>query len=160
MMNADKIRVVPKTDDAAVAPGLLRHMSDLKHFMIADPAPDIRGWEVELRDRQTVGVVTDLIVDTTDLSVRYVEVKTYHDVLGTEDDEWVLVPVQSARINEREQRLVIDRLPATGLAAAPRFARGAPTKSQEQQIQEYFGIDIMQELIRDELPTSGDQPII
>ena len=32
MIDADKIRVVPKTDDAALVPGLLEHMSDLKHF--------------------------------------------------------------------------------------------------------------------------------
>jgi hypothetical protein len=160
MIDADKIRVMPKTDDAAVAPGLLEHMSDLKHFVIADRTPDIRGWEVELRDRQTVGVVTDLIVDTTDLSARYLEIKTYHDAVGTDDDQWVLVPVQCARINEREQRVIIDRLPATGLAAAPHFASRPPTKSQEQEIQEYFGIDIMAQLIRDELPAGGDQSII
>ncbi len=160
MIDADKIRVMPKTDDAAVAPGLLEHMSDLKHFMIAHGTPDVRGWEVELPDRLTVGVVTDLIVDTTDLSARYLEIKTYHDVLGADDDQWVLVPTQCARINDREQRVVIDRLPATGLAAAPRFARRPPTKLQEQQIQEYFGVDIMAELIRDELPAGGDQPIV
>ena len=160
MMAADKIRIVPKTDDATVAPGSLEHLSDLKHFMINDPAPDIRGWDVELPDRRTVGTLEDLIVDTTDLSVRYVEVKAYHDVLGTDDDESLLVPVQRAQIDDREQRVIIDRLPAAGLAAAPRFARGAPNKSQEQQIQDFFGVDILGELIRDELPGGGDQPII
>lgn len=159
MLTADQIRIVPKTADATVARGQLEHLTDLKGYMIADPAPDIRGWEVELPDRRTVGTLNDLIVDTNDLSVRYLEVKVDHRVLGTEDDEWVLVPVQRGRIDDREQHVTIDRLPATGLAAAPRFSRGVPTKPQEQQIQEYFGIDIMAELIRDESP-SNERPTI
>ena len=159
MLTADRIRIVPKTADAAVARGLLEHLIDLKGYVIADPAPDIRGWKVELPDQRAVGTLDDLIVDTTDLSVRYVEVKVDHRVLGTTDDEWVLVPVQRAQIDDREHHVIIDRLPATGLAAAPRFSRGVPTKSQEQQIQEYFGIDIMGELIRNELP-ANDEPII
>lgn len=160
MLAASKIRVMPKTNDASAPPGSLEHLSDLKHFMISDPAPDIRGWTVEFPDRRKVGTVDDLMVDTTDLSVRYVETNVDHRLLGTDDDESLLVPVQLARVDDKAERVIIDRLPTTGLAAAPRFARGVPTKAQEQQLQEYFGIDIMSELIRDELPASRDEPVI
>jgi hypothetical protein len=160
MMAADKVRIIPKTSDATAAPGKLEHLKDLKGFMISDPAPDIRGWVVVLPDRRTVGTVDDLVVDTSDRSLRYVEVKAYHDVIGTEDDEWVLVPARTASIDDRGQRVIIERLPVDGFAAAPRFARGVPNKSQEQQIHDSFGVDILGEIIRDELPSGGDQPII
>src|SRR5579872_5739745 len=126
-----------------VAPGLLEHLSNLKGYKIEDPAPDIRGWEVDLADRRKVGSVDDLIVDTQDLSVRYLEAKARHEVLGTDDDEWVLLPVQRARIDDQNKKVIIDRLPETGLGEAPRFARGVPNKSQEQQIQAYYGVDVM-----------------
>jgi hypothetical protein len=150
MMNAEEIRIVPKNDDATVAPGLLRHLSEMRGFMIADPAPDIRGWKVELPDRCKVGSVSDLIVDTTDRSVRYLEVKADRHVLGTDDDEWMLIPVRPARIDDKEETVIVDRLPATGLAGAPRFTRGVPTKAQEQQLQEYYGPDVVGDIIQDE----------
>jgi len=139
MMTADEIRVVPKSDDAKTVPGLLRHFSELKGFKVADPAPDIDGWKVELPNERKVGTVDDLIIDTTDLSVRYLEVKADHEALGTDDDEWVLIPVRRARIDDGEHRVIVDGLPAVGIAGAPRFTRGVPTKAQEQQLQEYFG---------------------
>jgi sporulation protein YlmC with PRC-barrel domain len=155
-MTADEIRVVPKNDDATVAPGLLRHLSEMNGFMIADPAPDIRGWKVELSDGRKVGSVSDLVVDTTDRRVRYLEVKADHHVLGTDDDEWMLIPVRPARIDEKAQAVVVDRLPATALAGAPRFTRGALTKAQEQQLQDYYGADVIGDIIEDQT-VSRDQ---
>jgi len=44
--------------------------------MIAEPDPDIRGWKVVLTDGQPVGKVDDVIVDTSDMTVRYLEVSS------------------------------------------------------------------------------------
>jgi sporulation protein YlmC with PRC-barrel domain len=138
MTKKEKMRVVPKRDDAGVAPGMLAHLSDLHDFMIADPDPDIRGWKVVLPDNRRVGKVDDLIVDTTDMVVKYLEVKVDAEVLASDEDTWVLVPIGAARVDERDDVVVVDRLPAAGLAGAPRFERGAPTPEQEEALRDYY----------------------
>jgi hypothetical protein len=135
---ARKIHLKPKTDDASVAPGMLAHLSDLHDFRIGEAEPDIRGWTVVLPDDRRVGKVDDLIVDTTDMTARYIEMKVDHHVLNTNEDTWVLVPIGAARIDDRGDVVRIDRLPSTGLAGAPRFERGAPTAAQQRAIHEYY----------------------
>lgn len=132
------MKVVPKRDDARAEPGELAHLSDLKDFMIADPEPDIRGWEVVLRDGRKVGKVDDVIVDTSRMVVKYIEAKVDHHVLGTDEDQWVLIPIGAARLHEEHDEVVIDRLPTEGLAGAPRYARGIPTREQERELREYY----------------------
>lgn len=159
MVAASTIRIVPKNADARVAPGLLQRLSDLKGFAIAGPVPDFRGWKVELPDRHAVGKVDDLMIDTTSLAPRYLEVKADHRALGTDEDEWVMVPVQRASIDDQEKRVSIEGLPATGFAKWPRFPRGVPSPAQEQQLSDYFGVDIMRDVIQDELPPNT-RPVI
>jgi sporulation protein YlmC with PRC-barrel domain len=133
-----KMRIVPRTDDAHVAPGMLAHLKDLKEFMIADASSDIRGWRVTRRDGRRVGTVDDFIVETTELEVRYLEVQLDHDVIGSAEDRWVLVPARAARIHDMHDRVVIDWLPVAGLAGAPRSARRTPSAEQERAIRAYF----------------------
>jgi PRC-barrel domain protein len=134
------IPVVPKDDDAtAVAPGALVPMSDLDDdYMVADPDPDFRGWPVVLADGRKVGKVTDLIVDTTNMVVKYIETKVDHHVFNTDEDTYVLVPVGAGRLDDEHDRVVVDRLPGTQLAAAPQSGRGAPTPEQERELREYY----------------------
>jgi sporulation protein YlmC with PRC-barrel domain len=133
-----KMRIVPRTDDAYVAPGMLAHLKDLNGFMIADPSSDIRGWRVTRRDGRRIGTVDDLIVETTELEVRYLEVQVDHDVNGSAEDTWVLVPARAARIHDMHDRIVIDWLPLAGLAGAPRTSRIVPSAEQERAIRAYF----------------------
>jgi sporulation protein YlmC with PRC-barrel domain len=133
-----EIPVVPKDEDASVAPGLLTPLRHLHGFRIADGEPDIRGWKVVLSDGRRVGKVDDLIVDTTDLVVKYLEVKVDHEVLGTDEDTWRLVPIGAARLDEKDDVVVIDRLPAAGLADSPVRSRGAPTREQERALRDYY----------------------
>jgi sporulation protein YlmC with PRC-barrel domain len=145
-MDAERLHVVPKTDDpAAVAPGLLAHLSDLEDYMIADPSPDFRGWEVVLPDGRRVGKVSDLIVDTNEMVVKYIEVKVDEDVLvprhpltADTGEVYVLVPVGAARLADDEDAVIVDRLPRSGIEGAPRFARGVPTPEQERQLRDYY----------------------
>jgi sporulation protein YlmC with PRC-barrel domain len=132
------IRIVPRNDDASVLPGMLLHLSDMKGFVVADPVPDFRGWEVLLRDGRRVGTVEDVIVDTTELEVMYVEVKVDRDVIAASEDTWVLVPASAAHIRDKDDRVVIDWLPIAGIAGAPRSSRRLPTHEDERAIQAYF----------------------
>jgi sporulation protein YlmC with PRC-barrel domain len=138
IMATDQIHVVPQADDAGVAPGIYAHLSDLKEYAIPEGEPDIRGWEVRLPDGRRVGKVEDLIIDTSDMSVRYLEVKVPKDVLLSDEDSWVLVPVSAARLDEDHDAVIVDRLPGKGLAGAPRFAHGNPTAEQDRALGRYY----------------------
>jgi hypothetical protein len=148
-MDADKLQVVPKTDEpAAVAPALLARLSDLEDYMISDPYPDFRGWKVVLPEGGRVGKVSDLIVDTNEMIVKYVEVKVDDDVLVPTDAvgadsgaTYLLVPVGVAHLGDHEDVVVVDRLPTAGIEGAPRFERGVPTPEQERQIRDYYQPD-------------------
>jgi sporulation protein YlmC with PRC-barrel domain len=141
-MAAQLIRVVPTDDDASVAPGMYMHLSDMKGFTIQHPVPDIRGWKVVLPDGRRMGKVEDLIVDTDDLTIKYLEVKVDHDVLGAEDDTWVLVPLSAVQLRDDGELVVIDRVPLGGLAGAPRQDRGTvPTPAEERVVHRYYGTD-------------------
>lgn len=141
-MDPHSIRIVPKRDDArAVAPGALAHLSDLDHdYMVADPLPDFRHWKVTLPDGRRLGKVDDIVVDTSTMMGKYVEVKADRDVLLGDEDRWVLVPVESVRIDSAEDRVVIDHLPAGGLANAPRHRGRIPTAEEERVVLGYFEI--------------------
>jgi sporulation protein YlmC with PRC-barrel domain len=140
-MATEQIHVEPQTDDAGVAPGIYAHLSELKDFAIPEGEPDIRGWEVRLPDGRKVGKVEDLIVDTSDMSVRYLEVKVPKDVLLSNEDSWVLVPISAARLDEDHDAVIVDRLPGKGLAGAPRFAHGNPTTAQDRALRQYYEPD-------------------
>jgi hypothetical protein len=116
------------------------HLSDMRGFTLPDPLPDIRGWKVVLPDGRRAGTVEDLIVDTDALAVKYLEVKLDHDILGTDDDNWVLVPIGAARLDDEEERAIVDRLPVGGLENAPRQYAGhpVPTRDQEQALRDYY----------------------
>ena len=147
-MNHRPIRVVPKTDAApAAAPGLLAHLSDLNDSMIADPTPDFRDWKVVLADGRRVGKVDDVLVDTSTMTVKYIELKVDDDVLlpevvPGEEDRWLLVPVELAHIDADAAKVVLDHLPAGGLANATRRSRGLPTADEERAILAYFEVAV------------------
>jgi sporulation protein YlmC with PRC-barrel domain len=134
------LQIVPKRDDArAVAPGLLAHLRDLEDdYMIADPVPDFRSWPVTLPDGRRVGTVDDIVLDTSTMMGKYVEVKVDHDVLLSDEDRWVLIPVESVRVEDDESRVVIDHLPVGGLAGAPRQEDRLPTVEEQRAILAYF----------------------
>ena len=140
-MNAVGIRVVPKSRDASVAPGMLAHLDDLEGFAVADPAPDVRNWEVVLPDGRRVGTVSDLIIDTTGLCARYLEVKLDRKVMLAERDTWTLVPLAAARLHRMREVVTIDRLPATGFAGASRGDGSVPTPEEERAVCAYFELD-------------------
>jgi len=123
-----KIRVVPKTDDASVRPGALVPMSDIPNYMIADPSPDIRGWTVTLRDGRTVGKVDDLVVDTDDLTVKYMEVRLNREFRLQDEDEWLLLPISVAHPDEARDKIIVERLPAGGFSAMPRVRTADETR--------------------------------
>lgn len=117
----------------------LRRLEEMKDFQIAEGDPDIRGWEVRTPDGNKVGKVEELIVDPTERRVRYMEVKVDRKVLGIDDDRHILVPIGTARLAEDRRDVLLERLPARGLAGAPTYERGAITRDYEASLRGYYG---------------------
>lgn len=125
MSDPKTIRLFQKNDDNPSAdPGELIHLSKLEGYAIEDPAPDLRGWPVKLRDGGTLGIVDDLIVDTDRLIVKYLEVKLGTEFRNTHNNEWVLVPMKVASLDLEHEAVVLPQLPRSGMADAPRSRRG------------------------------------
>jgi sporulation protein YlmC with PRC-barrel domain len=103
-----------------------------------DLLPDFRGWKVELADGRRVGKVSDLIVDTDSMVVKYIEVKVDKDVIAGDEDTYRLIPIAAARLDDDDEAVVIDRLPGASLADAPQHARGAPSPEQERAIRSHY----------------------
>ncbi len=118
--------------------GLVR-LAELKGFHVADGDSDIRGWEVKTPDGNRIGKVEELIVDPAERRVRYLEVNVDRNVLGLDEDRHILVPIGAARIEDDGNNVLIERLPAQGLAGAPAYTRGPITRDYETSLRGYYG---------------------
>lgn len=127
---------------AEAGPGMerprLEHLSDLDGYTVADQDPDIRGWEVRSTDGRDIGKVEDLIVDTGLLRVRYMEVKLDRKALGLDEDRHVLLPIGTARLDEEDDTVLIDRA-SSALPGIPAYARGRLDREYETSLLSGFG---------------------
>lgn len=88
-------------------------LGDLDDFQVADGCPDVRGWDVVAADGRKVGTVHELIADTGAMRVRYLDVKLDKSAAGPEGDRDVLVPIGTARLDQDDDRVMLDSdLPA------------------------------------------------
>ncbi|WP_373065433.1 PRC-barrel domain-containing protein [Gemmatimonas sp.] len=82
----------------------LKQASDLD---VAEGDSDIRGWDLRTKDGQKIGTVEDLIVDTSLMRVRYIEGEVKLDDATQETKRRVLIPIESARLDEEEDDVII-----------------------------------------------------
>ena len=117
--------------------GGLRRLSELDDYRVANGAPDPRGWSVAAADGGTVGRVRDLIVDTSALRVRYLDVELDAAAPGT-GERHVLVPIGRARLDESDDRVLVDSLHAAGVHALPRYDGVAFDRQYESAVRRGF----------------------
>jgi hypothetical protein len=132
----------------------LTRLNELKGFQVADGDPDIRGWEVRTPDDRKIGKVEELIVDPVERRVRYMEVKVDRKVLDIDDDRRILIPIGTARLKEEGHDVLIERLPAQGLAGAPAYTRGPITREYETSLRNYYGasaVDVPENYYKDDI---------
>ena len=84
-------------------------------FQVARGEQDPRGWLVFAENGQIVGTVDDLLAETREMRVRYLDV-SLSDPAGHElGDRHVLVPIADATFGSPEHRVVIEGLFARDL---------------------------------------------
>ena len=123
----------------------LVHLDDVKdQFKVAEGNPDIRGWDVKTTDGRKVGEVDGLIIDTGKRKVRYLESKIDKDVLGTDDDQWMLLPIGRARLDDDKDEVLLSTS-ASDLRNMPISkhshgrGHGRFTQEEERSLRNRFG---------------------
>lgn len=114
------------TEHDSRSTGALLRLDELDDYKVASGYPDPRGWDVQARDGRTVGTVRNLLVDRTQMRVRYldVELKDEFRTAGARNGR-VHVPVSAARLDDDRDDVLVDLdvagVGALGLADADRF---------------------------------------
>lgn len=134
-------------------------LKELKDYTVAKGDPDVRGWNVYSNDGRKVGEVEDLLVDTEAMKVRYLEVDLDQDLLsavreakdqamGRGDQDHVLIPIGSAQLDVKDDRVVVDLL-HTLVGGLPTYQRGALNRDYETSLRQRFDRDYQHHPDRD-----------
>lgn len=111
----------------------LASLDELEGFEVAHGDPDPRGWDVLSSDGKTVGAVSELIIDTSALKVRYLDCDLDEDALGLEDrDRHILIPAGYARLDEERERVIVDAISSSNIQALPPFM-GLPLEHEFEE---------------------------
>jgi PRC-barrel domain len=124
MANNDMDRVVP--------------LGQLDDFKVAEGDPDVRGWEVLASDGRKIGEVDELLVDTSAMKVRYLDVDVDGGVMGDGLDRHVLIPIGYARLEQERDCVMVDGLAASDLGGLPAYDQGPLTRDFESSVRESF----------------------
>lgn len=111
----------------------------LNDYKVAEGDPDVRGWEVMASDGRKIGQVEELLVDTTAMKVRYLEVDVDNTLMADAGDRHVLIPIGYARLERERDSITVDALSSTDLQAIPAYDRGTGvTREHETAVRDHF----------------------
>jgi hypothetical protein len=106
-------------------------LAELRDFEIVDGEPDPRGWSVVTRDAAHAATVSELIIDTEALKVRYLECRF-------DDRRTVLVPSVFVRLDEAARLVILDVVDAPTLRELGRNSRLPTTPDEEAALHAAF----------------------
>lgn len=113
-------------------------LGQLDDFKVAEGEPDVRGWEVLASDGRKIGEVDELLVDTAAMKVRYLDVDVDDAMMAGGPDRHVLIPIGYARLEADHDRVLVDALASSDLAAVPSYTQGPLTRDFEASVRESF----------------------
>jgi photosynthetic reaction center H subunit len=116
--------------------GALVHSKDLDSFKIPEGQPDPRGWSVKSADGTTLGKVEDLLFDTGEERVRYIEVRTDGDISKHGGRDYFLLPIGTARLDDENDDVVVN-MAAEELTGVPPYERGKMSREYEASLRDY-----------------------
>ena len=135
-MTHDKRDLVSDRSDASTT-GALVHTRDLDKFEFPKGEPDPRGWDVRATDDTKIGKVEDLLLDTQERRIRYIEVALAGDIAKDIARDYVLIPIGKAHLDDDDDDVIID-LSAADLESAPRYDRNRLSRDYETSLRSWF----------------------
>ena len=125
----------------------LGRLNDLDEFKVADGFPDPRGWDVKTSDGQKIGKVGDLIVDTQQMRVRYVDVEldrslgqrardaaTPGDQGGDLQEGHTLLPIGNVQLDDQHDDVVVSGYTLDQVAGLPRYGGQSISRDYERSL--------------------------
>jgi photosynthetic reaction center H subunit len=130
---AERLDLPDLTDDGRVRIAPFRAGGG---YDVARGDADPRGMTVYGADGQPGGVVTDLWLDRSEASIRYLELNT-----GTEESpRAILLPITFAKINGKRRRVDVDAIFGHHFAHVPTTRKPEEvTRLEEDKITGYYG---------------------
>jgi PRC-barrel domain protein len=116
-------------------------LGDLDDFKVAEGYPDVRGWDVVGADGVKLGKVHELIVDTSAMRTRYLDVSLERKAIGIDEDRDVLVPIGTARIDDDNDHIILDSATVSRLATLPVYDHKQFTREYENTLLPALGAD-------------------
>lgn len=113
-------------------------LDDLEDFEVAEGEPDVRGWEVLSADGDRIGEVDQLLIDTTAMKVRYLDVDIEDSLVETGEDRHALVPIGFARLDEDNDQVLVDNLTTDNVRGLPTYDHGPVTRELETETRRVF----------------------
>lgn len=115
----------------------LYRLAELDDYKVASDDPDVRGWTVLDRDKEVLGTINELIVDPNQEKVRYLDVAPSRD-LKTEGEARLLIPIGVARINENDNKVVVDTIDKDEFRTYPTYRGDMITRDYETTVVDRF----------------------
>ena len=134
MPHRDRDSQADRTDAST---GTLVHTKDVNDFKIPKGEPDPRGWDVRSADGTKIGKLEDLLFDTAERRIRYVEVALDRDIAKGTGRDFALVPIGKARLDETRDDVIVD-LSSTDIATVPRYDRTRFSRDYETSLQSWI----------------------
>jgi sporulation protein YlmC with PRC-barrel domain len=135
MAHENRDRVSNRPDAAST--GTLVHTRDLDDFKPPKDEPDPRGWDVRATDGSKVGKVEDMLFDTGERRIRYVEVALDKDFAKDIARDYALIPIGQARLDDDNDHVIVD-LSSTDLASIPRYDRQNLSRDYETSLRSWY----------------------
>jgi PRC-barrel domain protein len=131
--NRDRVSM----DTTNASDGTLVHSRDLDDFKFPKDEPDPRGWDVRATDGTKVGKVEDLLFDTGERRIRYVEIALDKDFAKDTARDYALVPIGQARLDDDNDHVVVD-LSSADLPSVPRYDRKGLSRDYETSLRSWY----------------------
>jgi hypothetical protein len=113
-------------------------LSDLKDLRVSKDDPDIRGWDVVTADKKKMGKVHELVIDTIEMKVRYLDIDVDGKILEVKGGSHVLLPIAGAQLDDEDNRVYLTDITVDELRALPPYDHRRITREFETNIGSWF----------------------
>jgi uncharacterized protein (TIGR02271 family) len=115
-------------------------LDELDDYKVAEGDPDVRGWEVFSADGRRIGEVDNLLIDVEVMKVRYLDVDLDDEMVGSNDDRHVLIPIGYAHLDEDDDRIRVESLKSADVSGLPDYRHEPLTREYEADVRKRFGM--------------------
>lgn len=123
---------------------------DSAEYEFGPNVPDVRGWKVVDGESKKIGVVNDLIVDATEMRIRYLDVLLDDSATSSHH---LLIPVGAVIADGEDDEIIANHLTKERIESYPRYTGDNLTREHESVVKNTWH-NFNQNAIRSQTPGS------